>query len=58
MVRKTVDAALDEAVEGKARLSVIEEIQIAVEELARKLDQVVDAKERSASLCRSRLAAQ
>jgi hypothetical protein len=42
---KKVDAALDEAVEGRARLSSIKEIQVAVEELARKLDQTVDAKD-------------
>ncbi len=41
---KAVDKALEEAVDGKAKLSSIKEIQTAVEELARKLDQVVDPK--------------
>jgi hypothetical protein len=37
-----VDAALDEAVEGKAQMSKITRIQQAVEQLARKLEQVID----------------
>jgi len=41
---KAVDTALDEAVDGKAQLSSIKEIQTSVEQLARKLDEVVDSK--------------
>ena len=41
---KRVDTALDEAVEGKAQISSINEIQRSVDELARKLDQEIDPK--------------
>jgi len=41
---KAVDTALDQAVDGKAQLSSIKEIQTSVEQLARKLDEVVDPK--------------
>jgi hypothetical protein len=41
---KAVNKALDEAMEGKAQLSSIKKVQEAAEDLARKLDQVVDAK--------------
>ena len=39
-----VDAALEEAIDGKAQMSKIARIQAAVEDLARKLDQVIDQK--------------
>jgi hypothetical protein len=39
---QAVDAALDEAIDGKAEMSSIAKIQSAVEDLARKLDQVID----------------
>ena len=41
---KAVDAALDEAVDGKQQLSSIREIQTSVDQMARKLDEVVDPK--------------
>jgi hypothetical protein len=41
---EAVDVALDEAIDGKARMSSIKRIQSAVEDLARKLDQVIDPK--------------
>ena len=41
---QAVDAALDEAIDGKAQMSSIEKIRSSVEELARKLDQVIDPK--------------
>jgi hypothetical protein len=52
-----VDAALDEAIEGRAQMSKIARVQRAVEELARKLDQVIDPKtdQRAYSEAASRL---
>jgi hypothetical protein len=42
---RSVDKALDEAVEGKAQMSSINDIQRTVDQLARKLDQEIDPKE-------------
>jgi len=42
LFEKVVDAALDEAIDGKAQMSSIAKIQTAVEDLAQKLDQVID----------------
>jgi hypothetical protein len=39
-----VDEALDEAIDGKAQMSKIARVQNAVEDLARKLEQVIDPK--------------
>lgn len=39
-----VDDALDEAIEGKAQMNKIARVQNAVEDLARKLEQVIDPK--------------
>ncbi len=41
---RAVDTALDEAVDGKAQMRSIQEIQTSVDQLARKLDEVVDPK--------------
>ena len=49
-----VDAALEEAIDGKAQMSKIARIQAAVEDLARKLDQVIDQKTDPAPTARPR----
>jgi hypothetical protein len=41
---QAVDAALDEAIDGKAQMTSIAKIHSSVEELARKLDEVIDPK--------------
>jgi hypothetical protein len=46
---RAVDRALDEAVDGKAQLNSIGEIQSSVEQLARRLDEVVDSKKDQAA---------